>query len=221
MWLPRCGVIDTIQWYIPSQWTTGVLIQEQEYGSIHTCSCQHSYIFKESQDENKNHTCSLFWTENLNPCFCTIIPHTNACNWGYVLLLPLHDQGPVYSCCMFTHVLQEQLHEFPSVNSLAPVRSGYILKNIIFNLVLLINMFRSSNGNVLRWMSHDFTDDMSTLVQVMAWCRQATSHYLSQCWLRSLSPYDVTGPQWVNKLNGMSKTVILNYTDTLKVWNRC
>ena len=38
---------------------------------------------------------------------------------------------------------------------------------------------------------------MSTLVQVMAWCRQATSHYLSQCWPRSLSPYGVTGPQWV------------------------
>ena len=32
----------------------------------------------------------------------------------------------------------------------------------------------------------------------MAWCRQATSHYLSQCWPRSLSPYDVTRPQWVN-----------------------
>ena len=26
----------------------------------------------------------------------------------------------------------------------------------------------------------------STLVQVMAWCRQATSHYLSQCWPKSL-----------------------------------
>ena len=37
-----------------------------------------------------------------------------------------------------------------------------------------------------------------TLVQVMAWCRQATSHYLSQCWPRSLSPYGVTRPQWVN-----------------------
>ena len=24
-------------------------------------------------------------------------------------------------------------------------------------------------------------DDKSILVQVMAWCRQATSHYLSQC----------------------------------------
>ena len=31
-------------------------------------------------------------------------------------------------------------------------------------------------------MSLYLTDDKSTLVQVMAWCRQATSHYLSQCW---------------------------------------
>ena len=43
----------------------------------------------------------------------------------------------------------------------------------------------------------DLTDDKSTLVQVMAWCRQATSHYLSRCWPRSLSPYGVTRPQWV------------------------
>ena len=52
----------------------------------------------------------------------------------------------------------------------------------------------------LRWMPLDLTDDKSTLVQVMAWCRQATSHYLSQCWPRSLVPYDVTRPQWVNTL---------------------
>ena len=50
----------------------------------------------------------------------------------------------------------------------------------------------------LRRMSLDLTDDKSTLVQVMAWCRQAPSHYLSQCWPRSLSPYDITRPQWVN-----------------------
>ena len=36
-----------------------------------------------------------------------------------------------------------------------------------------------------------------SLVQVMAWCHQATSHYLSLCWPRSLSPYDVTRPQWI------------------------
>ena len=46
-------------------------------------------------------------------------------------------------------------------------------------------------------MSLDLTDDKSTLVQVMAWCRQATSHYMSQCWPRSLSPYGVAKPQWV------------------------
>ena len=49
-------------------------------------------------------------------------------------------------------------------------------------------------------MSLDFTDDQSTLVQVMAWCRQATSHYLSQCWPRSLSPYGVIRPQWVHSI---------------------
>ena len=52
----------------------------------------------------------------------------------------------------------------------------------------------------LRWMSLDLTDDKSTLVQVMAWCHQATSHYLNQCWPRSMSPNDVTRPQWVDWL---------------------
>ena len=32
---------------------------------------------------------------------------------------------------------------------------------------------------------------MSTSVQVI-WCHQATSHYLSQCWPTSMSPYGVT-----------------------------
>ena len=35
----------------------------------------------------------------------------------------------------------------------------------------------------------------------MAWCRQATSHYLSQWWPWSMSPYGVTRPQWVNHLS--------------------
>ena len=41
------------------------------------------------------------------------------------------------------------------------------------------------------------TDDKSTLVQVMAWCLQATSHCLKQCWPRSMSPYGGTRPWWV------------------------
>ena len=39
-------------------------------------------------------------------------------------------------------------------------------------------------------MSLVFTDDQSTLVRVIAWCCQATSHYLSHCWPRSLSPHE-------------------------------
>ena len=71
-----------------------------------------------------------------------------------------------------------------------------ILKVLFLNLVLLIGIFRSSFDNALRWMSWDLTEDKSTLVQVMAWCRQATTYYLSQCWPRSVSPCGVTGAQW-------------------------
>ena len=85
------------------------------------------------------------------------------------------------------------------LNSLAPGRFEYDPKNVIFNLVLLIGIFKSSYDNVLRWMPQDLTDDRSTLVQVMAWCRQATSHYMNQCWPRSQMPYGVTRPQWVKK----------------------
>ena len=51
---------------------------------------------------------------------------------------------------------------------------------------------------VLKWMPLDLTDDKSTLVQVMAWCGQAPSHYLSQCWPRFMSPSGVTRPHIVN-----------------------
>ena len=42
------------------------------------------------------------------------------------------------------------------------------------------------------WMQQNPTDDNSALAQVMAWCHHATSHYLSQCWPRSGSPYCIT-----------------------------
>ena len=34
----------------------------------------------------------------------------------------------------------------------------------------------------------------------MAWCCQATSHYLNQCWPSSMSSYDITRGQWVKIL---------------------
>ena len=47
-----------------------------------------------------------------------------------------------------------------------------------------------------RWLPPDLTDDKSTLVQVMTWCRQATSHYLGQFWPMSLLSYGVTKCVW-------------------------
>ena len=71
---------------------------------------------------------------------------------------------------------------------------------MIFKVILVIDGLDVQCQVALIWMSMDLTDDKSTLVQVMVWCRQATSHYLNQCWPRSTSPYGVTRPQWVNSL---------------------
>ena len=69
--------------------------------------------------------------------------------------------------------------------------------DVIFKQILVIDGWGIS---ALRWMSLNLIDDKSTLVQEMAWRSQATSHYLSQCWPRSLSPYGVTRPQWVKMI---------------------
>ena len=66
----------------------------------------------------------------------------------------------------------------------------------------MIDGWGISSELAFRWMSLYLTDDKSTLVHVMAWCRQATSHYLSQCWPSSLPPYGITKPQWV-KIHSM------------------
>ena len=48
-----------------------------------------------------------------------------------------------------------------------------------------------------RGMPRNKLDAKSTLVQVLAWYRQATNYYLSQCWPQSMSPYGVTKPQLI------------------------
>ena len=88
-----------------------------------------------------------------------------------------------------------QPHE---VNSLAPGRFEGNIEWVIFRIILAADGWCICCEIVLRWISIHLSGDKSTLVQVMAWCRQATSHYLSQCCPRSMSPYGVTRPQWVN-----------------------
>ena len=71
------------------------------------------------------------------------------------------------------------------------------IKRNNFKLILATYGCDISRGIALRWTSLDISDDKSALVHVMVWCRQATSHYLSQCWPRSVSPYGVIRTQCV------------------------
>ena len=76
----------------------------------------------------------------------------------------------------------------------------YLFKKIIFKLVLQIDIKGISWGNCSYVIPTAPIDDKSALAQVMTWCRQTQSRYLSQCWPKSMSPYDVNEIQWFNNL---------------------
>ena len=113
------------------------------------------------------------------------------------------------------------------LNSLTPGRFEQNFRSVIFKLISVTDGWGISCKIALRSMPLDLTDDKSTLVQVMAWCRQATSHYLSQCWPRFMSPYDVTRPQCDNSLrlrqNGLHfpddifKCIFLNENEWISI----
>ena len=79
-------------------------------------------------------------------------------------------------------------------------------------------MFMSISGKLAQWwLSQNIPNAKSTLVQVMAWCCQATSHYISSTWANvdqdlchhtaSLHPNELTTPQTLNCLDGTQKNI--------------
>ena len=96
---------------------------------------------------------------------------------------------------MFLKLSSPKCHS--SIYSLAPETCGSE-KSVISKHMLRTKFMITSCEHAPRWILQNTSDDKSTLVQVMAWCRQATSHYLSQCWPRSMLPYGITRPPWVN-----------------------
>ena len=94
------------------------------------------------------------------------------------------------------------------INSLSPGTNCRNLSSVFFKLILLIDIMSTSCEIGLRWMPQISIHYESTLVQVMTWCRQATSHYLGQCIPRSVSSYGVTRPQWVTILLYSSGNVL-------------
>ena len=80
------------------------------------------------------------------------------------------------------------------INSLAPGRCGCNLKWVIFKLISRIDIVIISSEIAHRWMPWGLADDLPILVQIMACCCQATSHYLNQYWPSSMTLYGITGP---------------------------
>ena len=62
-------------------------------------------------------------------------------------------------------------------DALAPAICSSNIKSIFFKLISTINhkYILHSSESTFWWMPKDLTDDFSTLVQIMAWCHQATS----------------------------------------------
>ena len=91
----------------------------------------------------------------------------------YLKKIHLRMSAKCWPFCFGLHVLQ-----FSVFYSMAPGRSGFNFKSAIFNLVLLIGIFRSYD-NALRWMSWDLSEDKSALGQEMAWCHQVSQQAIT------------------------------------------
>ena len=133
--------------------------------------------------------------------------------WGHLYLRALAGQ------------ILQQTSISAWINSLAPGRSDNNFGSKIFNLIPQNSSLGACCEISLRRLALNLGNVKSTLIQVMAWCRQATSHCLNQCWPRSLTSYGVTRPQWVNSLSSttISKTTkqitsIHSYSCFLSSW---
>ena len=116
------------------------------------------------------------------------------------------------------------------VNSLAPRRRGCNFDCMILKHISVSEIFIISCGTALKWMPQDHTDDELSVVQVMAWCRQATSHYLSQVWPWYMPPCHVASPghnasknhlQFWNNILTLTPNYICSPTQPFVLWVAC
>ena len=147
---------------------------------------------------------------NLEHCFT--VPKLLICVMSLKIILSnllLHLPGAIelskWKPCFPTHAPQGQSLDCMNTDFITMIHFSFIgprkmcvIFSVISEHMLQIKFMSTSCEISPRWMPQDFTDDdISTMVQVMAWCHGAPSHYLSQCWPRSEWPYGVTRPQWV------------------------
>ena len=106
---------------------------------------------------------------------------------------------------------------FPPLTHWAPGDIGSNFESVISEHMPQI-YFMGIYEIVLRWMPQDTCDHKSTMVQVMAWCRQATSHYLSQCWLRSMPIYAMASLGYTELAEVYQLAALLQWVHTNWCW---
>ena len=94
----------------------------------------------------------------------------------------IRNQTTTVALSLFAIHLAARRH----INSLAPGGYDSHFKSIIFRIILQNRSWVLCRQIILRIMPLDLTNVKSTLAPVMAWYRQATSHYQSPCWPRSV-----------------------------------
>ena len=113
-------------------------------------------------------------------------------------------------------------------NSWAHGKFEWNFMYVIFKQILMIDGWGIDCEIAQIRISLEFTDDQSTSVQVMAWCCWATSYCLIQCWPRSLSPYGVTRPEWVNwcycisfrRCSSSHSCILLRQLNVDRIWEQ-
>ena len=114
------------------------------------------------------------------------IPNNAGCSLSPVLMTKL--------CFLHDSYL---IKPFGKFNSLVPVRFKWNFRYVIFKALLIIDDWAISCEIAHRLLPLDPIDDKLTLVQVMAWCHQA-SHCLSQCWPSWYVCGPLTGIAWMS-----------------------
>ena len=79
------------------------------------------------------------------------------------------------------------------------LRDAVVFEYAIYRQNFSNYFFIASFNIVIVWSLQQLVGDKSTLVQVMVWCSQATSHYLNE-WSthRSMTSFYIIWPQWVS-----------------------
>ena len=125
------------------------------------------------------------------PCQQCSIPYQ--LHWYFAYWCPVSICHQVISICAIECVgnacsgLQiSTTCAFWMFNSLAPRKFEWNFRWVIFVLNLVIDGWCISGKIALRWMPLSLADDKSTLVQVMAWCRQSNGDQDLCCHMVSL-----------------------------------